>query len=237
MSEAKTAIVTGASVGIGTATAKRFLDDGYRVIGIARRPCPVDGVETLQADLASFEGMDAAVAALKERLGEGPRELVWVHNAAMMPADSAGGLDPREMERAMRLNVVAPAHLTASLRPLMAEGSSVVLIGSTLSEKAVPGALSYVTSKHAVLGLMRSTVQDFFGQGIHAVAVCPGFTDTAMLRPRLEADPELEKAVLSMVAFGRLLKPEEIAEVVHFAANNPSLNGSVLHANLGQREA
>ena len=84
---------------------------------------------------------------------------------------------------------------------------------------------------------MRATAQDFFGQQIHTACVCPGFTDTEMLRPVLDANPELRAAVLKMVSFGRLIDPEEIADVVTFAAKTPAINGAVLHANLGQRES
>ena len=127
--------------------------------------------------------------------------------------------------------------LTAGLRPRMAAGSSIIYIGSTLSEKAVPGRATYVASKHAIVGLMRSTTQDLFGAGIHTACVCPGFTDTEMLRPVLDADPALRDAVLKMVSFGRLLDPKEIADVVAFAAATPAINGAVIHANLGQRES
>jgi 3-oxoacyl-[acyl-carrier protein] reductase len=67
----------------------------------------------------------------------------------------------------------------------MGPGSSVLYVGSTLSEKAVPGSFSYVVSKHAQLGMMRATCQDLMGTGIHTAMVCPGFTDTEMLRNHL----------------------------------------------------
>ena len=232
------AIITGASVGIGRATAALLRAEGLEVVNLARRACPEEGVLNVPSDLSSGEGVQQALTVLRERLAEGgPRVIHRVHNAAAMPQDAASALEPAEFERTLRLNVVSPAELTAGLLPLMAPGSSIIFIGSTLSEKGVPGRLSYVTSKHAVLGLLRATVQDLFGRRIHAVCVCPGFTDTEMLRPVLEQDPEIERAVLSMVSFGRLLEPREIAEVVRFATQNPSLNGAVLHANLGQREA
>ncbi len=160
-----------------------------------------------------------------------------IHNAAVMPQDSTTELAGDEVERALRINLVAPMLLTAGLRPRMGAGSSVIYIGSTLSEKAVPGRATYIVSKHGIVGLMRATAQDLFGQRIHTACVCPGFTDTEMLRPVLDADPELRAAVLRMVSFGRLIDPEEIADVVTFAAKTPALNGAVLHANLGQRES
>lgn len=230
------AVVTGASAGIGRATAQRFADDGWEVWNLSRRQCPVDGVHQLTTDLADPASLARATATLREALDGAPR-VCLVHNAAVMPQDRIGALDADEMARALQVNVTAPAALTSALRDVLVPGSSVVYVGSTLSEKAVPGRLSYVASKHAVVGLMRATVQDLFGAQVHSVCVCPGFTDTEMLRPVLDANPGLEEDVTRMVAFERLLRPEEIADVVAFAADTPALNGAVLHANLGQRES
>lgn len=228
------AVVTGASAGIGRAIAERFLRSGHRVLSLARRPCPVDGIESVLVDLGADSGVAAAIAAVRER-APAPTRIHLIHNAAMMASDSAGAVDPAAFARTLRLNVQTPAELGAGVLPAMAAGSSIVFIGSTLSEQGVAGRLSYVASKHAVVGLLRATVQDLFGRGIHCACVCPGFTDTEMLRPLLEQNPSAAAAIRGMVSFGRLLDPAEIAEVVAFAAANPALNGAILHANLGQR--
>jgi 3-oxoacyl-[acyl-carrier protein] reductase len=87
------------------------------------------------------------------------------------------------------------------------QGSSVIFIGSTLSEKAVANRASYVTTKHAVVGLMRSYVQDLFGSGVHTAVVCPGFTDTPMLQTAMTSDPEgSAKFIESFVSCGRLIQ-------------------------------
>jgi 3-oxoacyl-[acyl-carrier protein] reductase len=169
--------------------------------------------------------------------GRGPSRATihLIHNAAVMPTDSALSVDAKLLERTLRLNVTTPAQIDAALIPRMRPGSSIVFIGSTLSDKGIPNRLSYVTSKHALLGLMRATVQDLFGTGIHCLCVAPGFTDTAMLAPGLST-PGFADAVRDMVSFGRLLEPEEIADLVVFATRTPALNGANVHANLGQRE-
>jgi NAD(P)-dependent dehydrogenase (short-subunit alcohol dehydrogenase family) len=110
-------------------------------------------------------------------------------------------------------------------------------VGSTLSEKAVPNSFSYVLSKHAQLGMMRATCQDLMGRDIHTALVCPGFTDTEMLRTHLGDDPAVERMIAGMNSFNRLIKPAEIAELIRWAHHNPVINGSVLHANLGQKES
>jgi len=81
---------------------------------------------------------------------------------------------------------------------------------------------------------MRAFCQDLAGTGIHTACVCPGFTDTEMLREHVPEDAMA--AVRGMSAFDRLIDPAEIAETLFWAASNPVINGSVIHANLGQIE-
>lgn len=228
-------VVTGASAGIGRALCARLVADGHRVLGVSRRPCPVDGVVTIPADLGAADGVAACLPALCEAIGQAGT-LHLVHNAGVMPEDSVDAFDPVVSERTMRVNVVAPAALTAGLRDRLGRGSGVVVVGSTLSEQGVPGRLSYVMSKHAALGLVRGLAQDLFGTGVHTVCVAPGFTDSAMLRDVLDATPGLEDAAKAMTSYGRLLDPAEVADVIAYALRTPALNGSVVHANLGQRQ-
>ena len=231
-----TVIVTGASAGIGLAIAERFASRGHRVISLARRRCPVDIVESLLIDLAGADVVPRLLPQLLPLLPDEAGVIHVVHNAAALPHDDALNVEGSVLERSLRLNVVTPALLNAAIIPCMAHGSSIIFVGSTLSDKGVPGRLSYVTGKHAMLGLMRATVQDLWGRGINTLCVAPGFVDTGMLRPVLDLDPMFEREVLDMVSYGRLIEPEEIAEIVEFATRTPSLNGSMISANLGQRQ-
>ena len=126
--------------------------------------------------------------------------------------------------------------LNHALLPKMAEGSSIIYIGSTLSEKAVPNSYTYVSTKHAMIGMMRATCQDLAGTGIHTACICPGFTDTEMLRAHVGESDEVLAAIGSMSSYGRLIEPGEIARSIEFATANPVINGSIIHANLGQIE-
>lgn len=231
------AVVTGASSGIGRAIAQRFVNEGLRVVGLSRRAeSAPGGVDCRAIDLQDLAAVSSVLLSLREEL-QAASSVCLVHNASDLPADSIDAVDAAVMERTLRLNAVVPSVLSAGLVPLMRPGSSIVYLGSTLSEKAAPGRLSYVVAKHAVVGLMRATCQDLQGKGIHTACVCPGFTDTAMLRPILAQDPAVESAVLGSVGYGRLVKPEEIAEVVDAVRRSPVLNGAVIHANLGQKES
>jgi NAD(P)-dependent dehydrogenase (short-subunit alcohol dehydrogenase family) len=195
----------------------------------------VDGVDSIRCDFADPEDVAAACNRLEERIDSGG-PLLLIHNASLLQNDRTGELDPATFARVLQINLAAPNALNTALIPRMGPGSAVIYLGSTLSEKAVPGSYSYVTSKHATVGMMRATCQDLAGRGIHTACICPGFTDTEMLRSHIGTDPETEAAVASMSSFGRLIEPDEIAETVVWAATHPVINGAVIHANLGQVE-
>jgi 3-oxoacyl-[acyl-carrier protein] reductase len=228
-------VITGASKGIGLATAKLFRARGAAVVNLSRSRCELEGVVNLQVDL-SVPGFERGVEAPLLQAIAGCERLVLVHNACVMEQDSAdvGALDV--LRRALEVEVIAPTALNRLLIPEMPKGSSVVYVGSTLSEKAVSGIFSYVVAKHANVGMMRATCQDLLGRGIHTVCVCPGVTDTETLRKRVAGDPKTLEVLRSMTGEGRLIEPGEIAQVIAFAADHPVLNGTIVHANLGQKE-
>ena len=231
----KTLVITGASSGIGKAIAEHFIQEGFRVINLSRRVCTVAGVESICCDLSETGQIDSA---LRQCIGDIPWEgpVCLVHNAALMCKDRAGECDTDKLEQVLRVGLLAVNRINQAMLPRMMPGSSVIYIGSTLSEKAVPGSFSYVVSKHAQLGMMRATCQDLMGTGIHTCCVCPGFTDTGMLRDHMGNDESLVQSIAAKTAYERLVQPAEIADVVSFVHHNPVVNGTVLHANLGQKE-
>jgi 3-oxoacyl-[acyl-carrier protein] reductase len=233
----KLAIITGASSGIGAACARQFREQGFTVINISRRECPVDGVVNICGDLGEVTSANALGQRLVEAIEQHtPTSVCVVHNAALMLKDSVTDTTDSNLERVMQINVVAINALNRHLLPLLPTSSSLLFIGSTLSEKAVAGAFSYVVSKHAQLGMMRATCQDLMGKGIHTALIGPGFTDTEMLRGHVGHNQEIIAAISELNSFGRLVDPQEIASLVTWCHDNPVINGSVLHANLGQVE-
>lgn len=232
----QTAIITGASVGIGRATAQRFLEMGYRVYNLSRRACPDQGVHNIACDLAAADSIAAACRELAPVIADSS-SVCLLHNASQMRKDTVSDCDSEDLRQVLETNVVAVNSLNQALLPVLPRGSSLLYIGSTLSEKAVAGSFSYVLSKHAQLGMMRASCQDLMGSGIHTALICPGFTDTEMLRTHIGNDPDVVAAIGGMNAFGRLIEPSEIAGLVAWAHANPVINGAVLHANLGQKEA
>ncbi|PHV13232.1 SDR family NAD(P)-dependent oxidoreductase [Chitinimonas sp. BJB300] len=224
----RTAIVTGGSSGIGAAICQRFLDEGWRVISVSRRHPELAGVHHVAIDLAQ---PDWCASRLETCLGDHSGPLTLVHNAAAFSHDKADAVDAAYLESAFRLMVASPAKLNQLLAPRLVPDSSILYLGSTLADIAVPGAFSYSALKHATIGMMRATQQDFSGRSVHSCCICPGVTATPMVVANTAID---ETFLRERVSFGRLVEPTEIASLAYFCAVSPSLNGAVLHANLGQ---
>lgn len=231
----KTLVITGGSKGIGLATARLFAAEGYRVVNISRSPIPLAGAVQLGIDIAQTDWAARHGEAVRAAVA-GSATIALVHNAGLLTKDSVTSVEAAALHRALQVNVVACVQLDQLLLPLMGTGSSIVYVGSTLGEKAVAGSCAYVVSKHAQIGLMRATCQDLAGRGIHTACVCPGFTDTEMLRAHVGHASEVLEALAGGVTFGRLIEPEEIARTIRFCAQNAVINGAVIHANLGQVE-
>jgi NAD(P)-dependent dehydrogenase (short-subunit alcohol dehydrogenase family) len=231
------AILTGASSGIGAAAAEQFLEAQYTVINLSRRECPIPEVTTLTTDLSDTQSLANSCKALCEIVTpRGVPSVCLVHNASLMLKDRCDTTDDESMLQALSVNVLGINTLNRALLPLFPSTSSVLYVGSTLSEKAVAGAYSYIVSKHAQLGMMRATCQDLMGRGIHTSLICPGFTDTSMLREHVGNDANVLSSLGEMNSYGRLVAPQEIADLIFWAHHHPVINGAVMHANLGQVE-
>ncbi len=229
-------VITGGSSGIGLAVAEYFFKKGFHIVNLSRTLCELSEVINVQVNMAQenfAENIQEELVPILEKADK----IILVHNAARLEKDTVKNIEADILRDILEVNIVAPTILNRLLAPIMKAGSAIIYTGSTLSDKAVAGAFSYATCKHAVVGMMRATCQDLMGTGIHTACVCPGFTDTPMLRTHLNNDPTVIEEVKKRTSFSRLVEPAEIAEAIYFAANHPVLNGAVVHANLGQKES
>jgi NAD(P)-dependent dehydrogenase (short-subunit alcohol dehydrogenase family) len=231
----KVLVITGGSRGIGLATAKQFSSEGYQVVNLSRQPPKLDGITHISVDLGDISWPDRHRKTLND-LVKSADQITLIHNAAFLTKDSINDVQAESFQQVMQLNVIAASQLNQILLPSMKPGSSIIYVSSTLGEKAVANTCSYVSSKHAQIGLMKATCQDLMGKSIHTAAICPGFTDTEMLREHVGHDEQVLKYFSELSSFKRLLQPEEIANTLWFCANSPAINGAVIHANLGQLE-
>lgn len=225
-------IITGGSRGIGEKTIAYFQEQGWHTINLSRSPCLLANVTNIPIDLTDWDKLNNYESQLTALIRK-PSTIALVHNAAHYERDKVDSLNPQTLKLTLDINVIAAAALNTLLLPMMTPSSSIIYIGSTLGEKAVPNSASYSISKHALIGLMRATCQDLAGKDIHTCCICPGFVDTHLLRDTMDAN-RIEQLVANKVTAKRLIQPIEIAKTIYFCATNAVINGAVLHSNLGQ---
>jgi NADP-dependent 3-hydroxy acid dehydrogenase YdfG len=214
--EAKTAVVTGASSGIGAAIARVLAAAGARVAGGARR------FELLETEVALE--LDVTDPASCQRFVEmAVREFggldILVNNAGL-----ALGRDPfdestEEDEKAvLDTNVNAVLRMTRLCLPHLRDGGHIVNIGSIAGRQPYENAAVYITSKYAMRGFTYALREDLLGRPIHLTTVDPGLVETSFSRVRFRGDEERAGAVYANV---EPVRPEDVAECVLFAVTRP----------------
>lgn len=230
----KTLIITGGSQGIGKSIVEKFLQENYKVINISRSECNLDGVTNISADL-SEDNIEEKIALVIQPMLQEKQIICLMHNASHYVWNDIVGQQKRvHIQKSLSVSLILPALLNGIVLPFMDAGSSIIYMGSTLSEKAVKNTATYSTCKHAIVGLMKATCQDLSDYPLHTCCVCPGFTETDMLLQHL-GNKNIAFAK-NMVGAKRLIQPKEIADIVYFSSQTPAMNGSLIHANLGQLE-
>jgi 3-hydroxy acid dehydrogenase/malonic semialdehyde reductase len=215
--EGKTAIVTGASSGIGAATARALSEAGARVAGGARR------VEQLETAVALE--LDVTDPASCERFVDGAiRELggldILVNNAGLsLGRDPFDASTEEDEETVLETNVHGLLRMTRLCLPHIRDGGHIVNLGSIAGRQAYENAAVYVTSKFAVRGFTYALREDLLGRPIHITTVDPGLVESNFSRVRFRGDEEKATAVYANV---EPLRPEDIAECIVFVLTRPS---------------
>ncbi|MFU8815918.1 MAG: SDR family NAD(P)-dependent oxidoreductase [Pseudomonadales bacterium] len=183
-----TALITGASAGIGSELARIFADNGYDLVVTARREdrlaelaASLPGgcrVEVVPVDLAKAKGPGRLVDALAGRQID-----VLVNNAGVLASGPFQSMGPQQMRGILQLNVRALTELTHALLPGMIErgGGRILNVASVAAFQPVPGLSLYGASKAFVLSFTESLSEDLRGTGVSVTALCPGPTRTDMV--------------------------------------------------------
>lgn len=228
MSEVKRVVVTGASSGIGEATARLFAARGWKVVGVARRAERLEalaasaGIDTFVADVTS----ETDVAALAAHLAEtGPV------NALVNNAGGARGSDPvdalaiDDLRWMLEVNVVGVARVTQALLPLLrktaasAGSADIVTVSSTAGLQAYAGGGGYNAAKFAVHGLIGALRLDLKGEPIRVIEVAPGMVHTEEFSLNRLGDAAAAAAVYDGV--DHPLTADDVASVIVGALEQP----------------
>ena len=215
--ERKTAIVTGASSGIGAATAAALAREGVRVAGGARRVDQLETDVTLELDVTDPDSCERFVEAAVKDLGGLD---ILVNNAGL-----GLGRDPfwvgteQDEETVLETDVHGLIRMTRLSMPHIRDGGHIVNLGSVAGREPYPNAALYVTAKYAVRGFTYALRQDLLGRPIRLTTVDPGLVETNFSRVRFRGDDERAKAVYAGLT---PLTPGDVAECVLFALTRPA---------------
>jgi 3-hydroxy acid dehydrogenase / malonic semialdehyde reductase len=215
--EGKSAVVTGASSGIGAATARALAGEGARVVGGARRTDRIaPPVTPLELDVTDPESCERFVMAAAEELS-GIDILVNAAGLALGrdPFDDSSEQDERTV---LETNVNGLIRMTRLCLPHLRDGGHIVNLGSVAGRQAYEKGALYVTSKFAVRGFTYALREDLLGRPIHITTVDPGLVQTDFSLVRFRGDEETARTVYEGV---EAMQPEDIADCVVFAVTRP----------------
>ena len=241
----KTALVTGASRGIGRATALALAADGARVIvhyssSATEAQAVVAEIEsaggqavTVDADLGTADGPHALASKVRDIAGD--RLDILVANAGVSKASPIEEVSVDDFDKLFAVNVRAPFFLVQQLLPILGEGSSVILV-SSLAARAVVGTIyAYAATKGAIDTLVKHFASALGARGIRVNAIAPGIVATDMSNfAKTEAGQQFALGIQSLK---RLAKPTDIAPVVAFLASDDSrwVTGDTIRVDGGSK--
>jgi 3-hydroxy acid dehydrogenase/malonic semialdehyde reductase len=213
----KTAIVTGASSGIGAAVARALVAEGARVAGGARRTDRLETEVALELDVTDPASSERFVEEAVRALGGLD---ILVNNAGLgLGRDPFDASTEEDEEVVLETNVHGLLRMTRLCLPHLRDGGHIVNMGSIAGRQAYENAAVYVTSKYAVRGFTYALREDLLGRPIHVTTVDPGLVESNFSRVRFRGDEEKAGAVYANV---EPVRPEDVADCVVFAVTRPA---------------
>ena len=241
--EEKVAVVTGANSGIGLASAKRFAQEGARVFMTGRRQAELDeavaqvgaGARGVQGDVANLADLDRLYSVVREDVGQID---VLFANAGGGEFAPLGEITEAHYDRTFDSNVKGMLFTVQKALPLLRDGASVILTGSSVANHGAPAFSVYAATKAAVRSFARNWIIDLAPRRIRVNVLAPGATMTPGWRG-LASSEEQHKAIVAAseaaTPLGRMADPDEIAAAALFLASDESsfVSGAELSADGG----
>jgi NADP-dependent 3-hydroxy acid dehydrogenase YdfG len=215
----KTAVVTGASSGIGAATARALASEGARVAGGARRADALDTEVALTLDVTDPESCAGFVSGVVEELGEID---ILVNNAGLALGRDLFETSTEEDERTvLETNVNGLVRITRLCLPHLRDGGHVVNMGSVAGIWPYEKGVVYSLSKAAVHAFTRALREELLGRPIRLTTIAAGLVETDFSLVRFRGDEEKARAVYANVPFGGPVRAEDVADCILFAVTRP----------------
>ena len=212
----KTAIVTGASSGIGAAIARALAANGARVAGGARRADRLETEIALELDVTDPSSCERFVEQAVEQLGGLD---ILVNNAGLgLGRDPFDAGSEEDEQIVLETNVHGVLRMTRLCLPHIRDGGHIVNMGSIAGRQPYENAAVYIASKYAVRGFTYALREDLLGRPIHLTTVDPGLVETNFSRVRFRGDAEKAAAVYANT---KPITPDDVAECVIFAVTRP----------------
>jgi NAD(P)-dependent dehydrogenase (short-subunit alcohol dehydrogenase family) len=244
--QGRIALVTGAGRGIGLVTAQLLAARGARLMCVARSEAELaaTGLDYTVADLGTAEGCALAVSQTEERLGA-IEIFVCNHGIGSAHEKVIWEQDPETWAETMQINLDGPFFLSRLiLRGMVRQRfGRVVYTSSTAGEVAEYAGSAYNSSKHGLLGLMRSVAEDAGAYNVTSNAVLPGWVRTAMADRSAQAEAaqrgitgeQVWNERAALYPAGRVATPEEVAETIAFLASDEAsgVSGQAIKVALG----
>ncbi len=244
--DGKVAVITGASTGIGLASAQLFAREGARIFMTGRRQAQLDAAvrsiggtaRGVRGDVSDLADLDMLYDVVREEAG----------GIDVLFANAGGGtfrlleaIDEAHYAQTFDVNVKGTLFTVQKALPLLRDGASVILTGSTTSVTGTPSFSVYSASKAAIRNFARTWILELAPRRIRVNVLAPGNTSTPGwhdLTPDAASNAEMQRAAQQSTPLGRLAEPEEIARVALFLASDDSsyVNGVELFADGGSAQ-
>jgi NAD(P)-dependent dehydrogenase (short-subunit alcohol dehydrogenase family) len=226
--QGKVAVITGGNSGIGLATAKRFVEEGAYVFITGRRKGELDkavveigkNVTAIQGDVSNLADLDRLFETVTK--SKGKIDILFA-NAGLLEPTPTQTATPEHFDRTFGTNARGVFFTVQKALPLIKDGGSIILTGSSAWQKGFPGNATYSATKAALRSFVRTWTTEYASKGIRANVISPGPIETPGLRELFGGNAEaMKEQFRTIIPMRRLGRPEDIAAAAVFLASEES---------------